>query len=674
MSNNLQVPKPPPLRRRKTRWRWVWRIAIPVAVVWGAYALLHRPEAATQSGTTFTVRRGPMKITVLEGGNLEAMESQKIKSEVEGQTKILSIVQEGYVVTQEDVDKGKVLIDLDSKELEDHKIAEELDYQNAAANFTEAKEEFEIQANQNRSDVMTAQLTAKFARMDFEKFMGAEASREILTKLGLADVNLNTINEDEFLPPPAPEPPAAAEVPKEKPAGPPGEQAKPGDAQGAQPPPTAEAAKPPEAPGEKQASASPPSGPAAEVAAETPPETPEEVKRQSELRAAHAALDFTKYGDSSLLGDGEAQQKLRKLEDDELLAQKELVLSQTQFEGTKRLAEKDFVTKNDLENERLKVERNEIALKSARTAKDLFIRYEFVKTAEKALSDYEEGLAKLERAKKLARSKMAQAAAKRRSSEKRFNLQTAKLREINEQLEKCRICAKRPGLVVYANVEEWRSDDQIREGSMVRERQGLIEIPDLSEMAVKVKIHEASIKLIQNGQKAKIKVDAFSDEELTGEVVQVDILPDSEDRWMNPDVKKYETKIRIEGSHDWVKPGMSAQVEVLVKELSDVVYVPIQAVVPADGEKVCYVVRSLGSRERRVIEVGDFNNEFIEIRSGLSEGEEVLLRAPVVPEEAGKKEKGKGEEEEKGKDQEQKGKQITQNQQKASSPSSGGKS
>jgi RND family efflux transporter MFP subunit len=238
-------------------------------------------------------------------------------------------------------------------------------------------------------------------------------------------------------------------------------------------------------------------------------------------------------------------------------------------------------------------------------------------------------LAKLERAKKLARSKMAQAAAKRRSSEKRFNLQTAKLREINEQLEKCRIRAKRPGLVVYTNIENWRGDDQIREGAMVRNRQDLIEIPDLSEMAVKVKVHEASIKLVRNGQKAKIKVDAFPDEELTGEVVQVDILPDSEDRWMNPDVKKYETKIRIEGSHDWVKPGMSAQVELLVKELSDVVYVPIQAVVPADGEKVCYVVRSLGSRERRVIEVGDFNNEFIEIKSGLSEGEEVLLRAPV---------------------------------------------
>jgi hypothetical protein len=72
--------------------------------------------------------------------------------------------------------------------------------------------------------------------------------------------------------------------------------------------------------------------------------------------------------------------------------------------------------------------------------------------------------------------------------------------------------------------------------------------------------------------------------------------------------------------------------------------------------------------------VGDFNNEFIEIKSGLSEGEEVLLRAPVVPEEAGKKEKGKAEEGEKGKEQEQKAKQITQNQPKASSPSSGGKS
>ena len=648
MSNNLETPKPPPRRSRKTRWRWVWRIAVLAAVAGGGYALFHRHEATNQGGTTFAARRGPLQITVLEGGNLEAMEAQEIKSEVQGQTKILFVVEEGYTVTQEDVDKGKVLVELDSKDLQDRKIAEELEYQNAAATFTEATEEFAIQANQNRSDIMTAQLTAKFARMDFEKFMGVESAKEILTKLGLADVNLETVADAEYIPEAPPEPTAAPVTPQEKPAAPAPEKPAPDNAVNPQPS-GAEPAKPSE-----EGKGKPSTANEAPAAPEAPPETAEEVRRQSELRAAHAALDFTKYADSELLGDGEARQKLRKLEDDLVLAQKELALSQTKFEGTKRLAEKDFVTKNDLENERLITERNRIALESAETSKDLFIKYEFMKTAEKYLSDFEEALAKLERAKKLARSKMAQAAAKRRSAEKRFSLQTSKLREINEQLDKCKIRAKRPGLLVYANPEDWRGDDQIREGALIRQRQDLISIPDLSEMAVKVKIHEASIKFIQKGQKARIKVDAYPDDELTGEVVQVGILPDSENRWMNPDVKVYQTKLSIDGKRDWVKPGMSAQVEILVKELPDVIYVPIQAVVPADGEKICYVVRGLAAPERRVVEVGDFNNEFIEIKSGLAEGETVLLRAPVVPEEADKDRQGKEGEKEKAKERKEK--------------------
>jgi len=133
-------------------------------------------------------------------------------------------------------------------------------------------------------------------------------------------------------------------------------------------------------------------------------------------------------------------------------------------------------------------------------------------------------------------------------------------------------------------------------------------------------------------------VDAYPDNVLTGKVVKVGVLPDSENRWLNPDLKVYETQISIEGVYPWLKPGMSTQVEIHVKELSDVVYVPIQAVSSSEGQRVCYVTRLAGS-EKRVVETGEFNNEFIEIKSGLSQGEVVLLRAPVTPEDAGGKKK-----------------------------------
>ena len=105
------------------------------------------------------------------------------------------------------------------------------------------------------------------------------------------------------------------------------------------------------------------------------------------------------------------------------------------------------------------------------------------------------------------------------------------------------------------------------------------------------------------------------------------MLPDSQNRWMNPDLKVYLTTITIDGTYDWIKPGMSAKVEILVDHLKDVVYVPIQAVAPSDGKQICYVAGGIKPQKREV-EIGQLNDEFIEIKKGLKEGEKVLLHPP----------------------------------------------
>jgi len=78
----------------------------------------------------------------------------------------------------------------------------------------------------------------------------------------------------------------------------------------------------------------------------------------------------------------------------------------------------------------------------------------------------------------------------------------------------------------------------------------------------------------------------------------------------------------------------------LPPDLNDVTYVPIQAVGPSEGKQVCYVVHGLKS-EQREVEIGQFNDDFLEIKKGLKEGEKVLLRAPESGEpETGKKKPG----------------------------------
>ena len=189
--------------------------------------------------------------------------------------------------------------------------------------------------------------------------------------------------------------------------------------------------------------------------------------------------------------------------------------------------------------------------------------------------------------------------------------------------------AKTSGLVVYGSGRDnpWDNREPMREGATVRERQTIITIPDMTRMSVNVKIHESYIKKVKKGQKARITVDAYPNKTLTGEVTKVGVLPDSQNRWMNPDLKVYAVTITIDGTYDWVKPGMSAKVEIMVNQLEDVMQIPVQAVSAFEGKPVCYVADGF-KPERREIEVGEFNNDFIEIKSGLKEGERVLLSTP----------------------------------------------
>lgn len=585
--------------RKQPRWRWI--VIIGVVVLLGFWMFGGKEQSLNE--ITFTVKRGPMQISVLEGGSIEAQQSQEVRSEVKGSTKILKIVEEGYLVTEEDVRNGKVLVELDSSDIQAKLTQQEIQYQSAIASLTEARQSYEIQRNQNTSNIKAAEQKAQFARMDLQKFMGDMAYKDIVTRLKLDKLEA-----------------AASQL-----------------ASGEDIEQVMLAAM--SSTGRREGGSS--EGEETNGNDEAPLQLAF-IESKPEPMPRIDSIDFSQYADPKLLGDGSAMQQLRKLDDDLYTARQQQSLSQTKLEGTRRLFEKGFVTRTELDSDEISAKNQELKVQTAETALNLFIKYEFPKQAQELVSKYEEALRGLEREKKEAISKLAQSHARMKGAESRYNIESSQRRELLSQLEKCIIRAQKPGLVVYGGGSSdgyYSNNEQVREGATVRERQPLITIPDMAQMAVRVKVHESYIQKVRRGLKARIQVDAFPDRLLTGEVTKVALLPDSQNRWTNPDMKVYQTIVSIDGSHDWIKPGMSAKVEILVKHLDDVVYVPIQAVTELNGKQVCYVARATRP-EIREVEVGDFNDEFIEIKRGLEEGEKVLLRVPANTS-TSDKEKGK---------------------------------
>ncbi len=124
--------------------------------------------------STFTVRRGPLTISVLESGTIKAREQVILKSEVEGKTTILSLVKEG---TQ--AKKGDLLIELDVSRLEDDKIDQQIRVQNAEAAFIRARENLAVIKNQAQSDLEKAELAHRFAKEDLVKYEQGEYPKDL---------------------------------------------------------------------------------------------------------------------------------------------------------------------------------------------------------------------------------------------------------------------------------------------------------------------------------------------------------------------------------------------------------------------------------------------------------------------------------------------------------------
>lgn len=540
------------------------------------------------------VQKGTLQINVLQGGEVRALQNYEVKSEIELPTKILSLIPEGYRITEQDVKEGKVLIELDSADIKDKITQHEIDFQTTVAAYIDADEARAIQTSDNLSLARDAEQAMRFALMDFERYMGKEVAQAVLQTRKLPH-NQETL--DSYV----------------------------GRLNEAKPKVSLEERRSESAATDPLASTE---GKDKADEAEEKKDKPKE-KEGGEYDNSLPRIEFLNYLANDKLGDGEAQQKLRQLTNESLLHKSELSVAKQKVEASERLAAKDFITKTTLENDKVNYDKADLAVQTAETQLDLFKKYEFPKQAEQFLSAYEEALKKLQRTLRSNRSRMAQVESRFQTAKRRYEVELTRREELDRQFKAAVIKAPVPGLIAYGahGNRSMSSNDAIEEGASVRFRQTLLTIPDMSAMSVAVSVHESQVKKVRLGQPCRITVDAEPGKTLDGVVAQVAVLPDSTSTRFTPNLKVYPAVIHITGTHEWLKPGMNSKVEIIVNQLDDILYVPVQSIEVENDHYFTYV-KDGGTLLRREVKTGQFNDEFIEITSGLALGEEVALSLP----------------------------------------------
>lgn len=296
-----------------------------------------------------------------------------------------------------------------------------------------------------------------------------------------------------------------------------------------------------------------------------------------------------------------------------VIAMESLRSAENLLKHTTRMARKGFATPLQLEADKFAVQRSNLELQSAKTAKTVLEDFTYQKT-----------LKELE-------AKRDASEAKKRSETAGFDLEKARLDRLQDQLKYCVITAPQSGMVVYANNQSRRmgqSQPQVEEGAMVREGQDIIQIPDLTRMQVKVTVHESKVDQLSIGMPARIKI---QDKDFDGSVVSIANQPEP-GSFFSANVKEYATTVAIDGETKGLKPGMTAEVTVLIADLENVVTVPVAAVVEQGGKFYSWVEDAKGPSRRQLV-LGQTNDRDIEVKDGLKERDVVLLNPrAVVPE------------------------------------------
>lgn len=266
-------------------------------------------------------------------------------------------------------------------------------------------------------------------------------------------------------------------------------------------------------------------------------------------------------------------------------------------------------------------------------------KFEYPRKMVEMTAKIQQSTTKVGRAQATAKAELAKANAEHEAAKATHRIEQEQLEKYHKEKEKCVLKAEQEGIVAYANDRWWDESSRIREGASVYPRQKIFTLPDMSNMQVKVNIHESQVKKVKEGQKVEIRVDASSNLVIIGTVKTVSQLADSTSSRFNGGAKEYPCVIAIDTMPaEDLKPAMTAEVKILVGELPGVLAVPVQAVVERQGTHYAYV-RGPEGPTRKTVKVGSTNEKFIEVTEGLSEGDDVFLDAQTrIDDEMGKSE------------------------------------
>ena len=173
------------------------------------------------------------------------------------------------------------------------------------------------------------------------------------------------------------------------------------------------------------------------------------------------------------------------------------------------------------------------------------------------------------------------------------------------------------GNVIEAPFDGKISKISVSEGDSVNSNTSVFNIIDNSGFKIETSVDESEVTKVSTGQKVEVTVDAI-EKEYEGVVTRVDA-----EATTSGNSTSFGIVIQLEGDFENLYSGMSSEMNIVIKESTDVLVVPVQAVKSKNGTYVVSVKDGDSTKEVEVT-VGAQDSSFVEITSGLNEGDVVV--------------------------------------------------
>lgn len=171
---------------------------------------------------------------------------------------------------------------------------------------------------------------------------------------------------------------------------------------------------------------------------------------------------------------------------------------------------------------------------------------------------------------------------------------------------------------VTAPISGYISQKNINKGQMVSPGVGIFSITNTSSVEIAIKVTESVIPLINVGTKANVGVQSLKLENIEGTVSSVNPVKDAMSGL-------YTVKISISNEEGTLKEGMIANIILITEESQDAIIIPANAVMQSDEEGYYVYITAGEMAEKKIVEIGVDNGEYIEILSGINVGDKVIV-------------------------------------------------